>query len=176
MAEKGKQIGAMDPMVPSEYSAHKVSESAAAKWLNSIRSTDSLPPQNETHGFQESLIIRQLTVNQVEPGIVIATITVHSSLTNRYNTLHGGAVAMISNIVGMAAVKTVAVDKDFEPAELSMSYVYAGRIGVELEVKAKVLKFENNAAVSSIDIRNKETKQAIFQGCCTFHSMPKSRM
>ncbi|XP_057832437.2 uncharacterized protein LOC131043257 [Cryptomeria japonica] len=130
MAEKGKQIGAMDPMVSSESLAHKASESAAAKWLNSICSTDSLPLQNETHGFQESLIIRQLTVNQVEPGIVIAAIKVHSSLTNRYNTLHGGAVAMISYIVGMAAVKTVAVDKDFVPAELSMSYVYAARIGV----------------------------------------------
>lgn len=151
-------------------------QSVAIEWIDAMRSAVSAPPEAHDKGFKEALIVRHLTVDRVDAGLVLCTLAVKPPITNRYNTLHGGAVATIASIVGSAAVKTVAADKEFSQTEISMSYLSAGRIGVELEVEAKVLRIGKSIAITSVEIRNKETKQATYQGRCTFYNMPTSRI
>ncbi|GLJ55881.1 hypothetical protein SUGI_1199870 [Cryptomeria japonica] len=165
----------MDPVLSRvEIDPNAPSHSVAIKWIDAMRSAVSVPPQSHDTGFKEALILRHLTVDRVDTGLVLSTLAVKPPITNRYNTLHGGAVASIASIVGLAAVKTVAADKVFFQTEMSMSYLSAGRIGVELEVEAKVLRYGKSVAISSIEIRNKETKQTIYKGRCTYYNMPTS--
>ncbi|XP_057826478.1 uncharacterized protein LOC131038154 isoform X2 [Cryptomeria japonica] len=114
----------IDPQVPPQF--------AAIKRLDFIRSAVSFPPESHEKGFKQMLILRHLKVDRVETGLVLSTLAIKPSLTNRYNTLHGGAVAMIASMMGLAAVKTIAADKEFVQTEMSMSYLSAGRIGTLL--------------------------------------------
>ncbi|XP_057826483.1 uncharacterized protein LOC131038156 isoform X3 [Cryptomeria japonica] len=120
----------MDPVLSRvEIDPNAPSHSVAIKWIDAMRSAVSVPPQSHDTGFKEALILRHLTVDRVDTGLVLSTLAVKPPITNRYNTLHGGAVASIASIVGLAAVKTVAADKVFFQTEMSMSYLSAGRIG-----------------------------------------------
>nr|ADE77689.1 unknown [Picea sitchensis] len=169
----------MDPTVTRKSIDASSPESQGRKWLQGLGADGRsfLPPEYQNSGFNDSLSLRHLKVDRVESGLVIATLTVKPSLTNGYNTLHGGASATVASIVAMAAVKTLSgADKTFSLSEMGISYISAASINVELEIEAKVLRFGKSIAVSSIDIRNKTTKQITFQGRATFYHMPTSSL
>lgn len=168
----GEGEGPIDPMLSPDLIDDSSQESLGVKWLHVMGTDASLPSVCQSGGFKESLLLRHLKVDRVEPGLAIFTVTVKPPITNRYNTFHGGAVATVASIVAMAAVKTLSGDKTFSLSEMCISYISAARINVELEVQAKVLRFGKSIAVSSIDIRNKTTKQITFQGRATFYHMP----
>jgi acyl-coenzyme A thioesterase 13 len=168
--------GPIDPMLSPDLIDDSSPESLGVNWLRVMGTDASLPSICQRNGFKENLILRHLKVDRVEPGLAIFILTVKSPITNRYRTFHGGAVATVASIAAMAAVKTISGDKTFSLSEMCISYVSAARIDVELEIEAKVLRFGKSIAVSSIDIRNKTTKQITFQGRATFYHMPTSSL
>jgi len=178
MAQKQRNggDGPIDPMLSPDLIDDSSPESLGVKWLQVMGADSSLPSVFQGSGFKEGLILRHLKVDRVEPGLVIFTLTVKPPITNRYRTLHGGAVATVAGIVAMAAVKTISGDKTYSLSEMSISYISAARINVELEIEAKVLRFGKSIAVSSVDIKNKTTKQIAFQGRATFYHMPTSSL
>lgn len=51
-------------------------------------------------------------------------------MQNKYNTLHGGAVGVISEAVALGCVRSVAGDKDFFLGEWAASYLSAAALKV----------------------------------------------
>ncbi|KAJ8632341.1 hypothetical protein MRB53_025677 [Persea americana] len=76
------------------------------------------------------LIRALLKVQHIEPGRITCTFTVNPSFTNAYNTLHGGAVGVISEAVALGCVRSVAGDKDFFLGEWAASYLSAARLKI----------------------------------------------
>ncbi|XP_059070132.1 uncharacterized protein LOC131038168 isoform X2 [Cryptomeria japonica] len=133
MNKVGGRAAGIDPVFSSISVDH--SQSVTVKWLEAMHSSAFLPPETQSHAFNRTLLLRHLTVDHVEPGLVISTLKVKPSIANVYDTLHGGAVAMIASIMGLAAVKTVAGDKEFVQTEINISCLSAARIGKPMYFK-----------------------------------------
>ena len=58
-------------------------------------------------------------------------------LQNPYNTLHGGAVAAVAEVVALACAKTVAGDKELFLGESSTAYLAAARLNVRISPPLK---------------------------------------
>ncbi|GLJ28519.1 hypothetical protein SUGI_0561100 [Cryptomeria japonica] len=93
-----------------------------------MRSANYVPPQSHDMGFKEVLILHHLTVDHVDTGLVLSTLSIKPPIMNRYNTLHGGVVASIASIVGLVAIKMIVADKVCWQTEMSMSYLSGGCI------------------------------------------------
>ncbi|RRT40409.1 hypothetical protein B296_00056588, partial [Ensete ventricosum] len=91
---------------------------------------ETLPESADKKDFFSDLIRSILNVDRVEPGRITCTLTVRSTVTNPYNTLHGGAVAAVAEMVSLACAKTAAGDKDFFLGESSTAYLSAARLNV----------------------------------------------
>nr|BAC07026.1 hypothetical protein [Oryza sativa Japonica Group] len=59
---------------------------------------------------------------------VSCTLTVSPAAVNAYNTLHGGMVAAVAEVVGMACARAAAGDKEMFLGELSAAYLSAARL------------------------------------------------
>ncbi|GLJ12243.1 hypothetical protein SUGI_0187230 [Cryptomeria japonica] len=96
----------MDPVLSRvEIYPNAPSHLVAIKWIDAMRSAVSVPPQSHDTGFKEALILHHLTVDRVDTGLVLSTLAVKPPIKNRYNTLHGGAMASIREYCGIGSCK-----------------------------------------------------------------------
>ncbi|WVZ63063.1 hypothetical protein U9M48_012731 [Paspalum notatum var. saurae] len=85
-------------------------------------------------------ILSSVAVSASPAPRVSCTITVSPTVTNQYNTLHGGAVAALAEAVGMACARVAAGDKEMFLGELSTAYLAAARCDSEVDVEAQILR------------------------------------
>nr|GEX71516.1 phenylacetic acid degradation-related domain-containing protein [Tanacetum cinerariifolium]GEX71525.1 phenylacetic acid degradation-related domain-containing protein [Tanacetum cinerariifolium] len=94
-------------------------------------------------------------------------------LQNAYNTLHGGAVGSIAEIVAIACARTVVnKDKELFLAELSVSYLAAAVSQAEVIVDASVVRSGRNLTVVAIEFKLKDTERLTYMCRATFYNMP----
>ncbi|XXG76097.1 hypothetical protein AAC387_Pa08g0522 [Persea americana] len=152
------------------------------------------------------LIRALLKVQHIEPGRITCTFTVNPSFTNAYNTLHGGAVGVISEAVALGCVRSVAGDKDFFLGEWAASYLSAARLKIssrqldglkefylcmgnstsieedkknvqeELQVDGVVIRHGRSIIVTSVEFRIKQTRKLIYSIRATFYSIPVAHL
>eukprot|EP00268_Persea_americana_P020614 TRINITY_DN20747_c0_g2_i2.p3 TRINITY_DN20747_c0_g2~~TRINITY_DN20747_c0_g2_i2.p3 ORF type:complete len:175 (-),score=31.76 TRINITY_DN20747_c0_g2_i2:1591-2115(-) len=122
------------------------------------------------------LIRALLKVQHIEPGRITCTFTVNPSFTNAYNTLHGGAVGVISEAVALGCVRSVAGDKDFFLGEWAASYLSAARLKEELQVDGVVIRHGRSIIVTSVEFRIKQTRKLIYSIRATFYSIPVAHL
>ncbi|RWR87622.1 acyl-coenzyme A thioesterase 13 [Cinnamomum micranthum f. kanehirae] len=122
------------------------------------------------------LIRALLKVQHIEPGRITCTFTVNPSFTNAYNTLHGGAVGVISEAVALGCVRSVAGDKDFFLGEWAASYLSAARLKEELQVDGVVIRHGRSIIVTSVEFRIKQTRKLIYSVRATFYSIPAAHL
>ncbi|KAL6611263.1 hypothetical protein ACP70R_039191 [Stipagrostis hirtigluma subsp. patula] len=103
---------------------------------------------------------------------VSCTLTVSPALVNRYNTLHGGAVAAVAEAVGLACARAAAGDKEMFLGELSTAYLAAARLNSEVDVEAHILRKGRSVVVTTIEFRLKDTKKLCYTSRATFYIMP----
>ncbi|KAJ8512503.1 hypothetical protein OPV22_002937 [Ensete ventricosum] len=137
---------------------------------------ETLPESADKKDFFSDLIRSILNVDRVEPGRITCTLTVRSTVTNPYNTLHGGAVAAVAEMVSLACAKTAAGDKDFFLGESSTAYLSAARLNEDVKVDASILRQGRNVVVTSVDFRTKKTGKLLFTSRSTFYIMPVSSL
>ncbi|XP_021734738.1 putative esterase C31F10.02 isoform X2 [Chenopodium quinoa] len=75
--------------------------------------------------FFDAFIVHGLRIDQIEHGRVLCSFNVPQRLLNTANTLHGGAIASLVDLVGSAVVFTVGAPSTGVSVEINVSYLDA---------------------------------------------------
>ncbi|GAB4835472.1 hypothetical protein Ancab_000381 [Ancistrocladus abbreviatus] len=114
--------------------------------------------------FFDPFIVHGLRTDLIEPGRIVCSFKVPPRLLNTGNTLHGGAIAALVDLVGSAAVYTVGAPSTGVSVEINVSYLDGALPNEEIEIEAKNLRVGKAVAVISVELRKKETGKIIAQG------------
>ncbi|KAI3958367.1 hypothetical protein MKW98_011055 [Papaver atlanticum] len=170
---------------PSSYSSIISPEYSTENYLSWIyntylffkRATVTLPDYSVKNGFLSDIIRDLIKTDRLERGRVTCFFTVKSSVVNTYGTLHGGAVGVIAELMAVACARTVvAKDKDLFLGELSISYLAAAGVNVELEIDGRVARSGRNVTTTSVDFRIKESRKMVYSARATFYGTPTSNL
>ncbi|KAJ1288936.1 hypothetical protein BS78_02G127000 [Paspalum vaginatum] len=127
---------------PGEKLSPADSRAVMLAFLHALDADAGLPAsadQPDAYSALVRAILSSVAVSASPAPRVSCTITVSPAVTNRYNTLHGGAVAAVAEAVGMACARIAAGDKEMFLGELSTAYLAAARCDSEVDVEAQVL-------------------------------------
>ncbi|GJP81248.1 hypothetical protein CLOP_g11411 [Closterium sp. NIES-67] len=94
----------------------------------------------------EKHCLQSLVDIQVSHGRCQCTIAVTPELVNRYNTLHGGAIATLTDVVTSAALIAAVGPPGGVSTDLSVAYLDAAKIGELVDVDASVLRVGKSLA------------------------------
>ncbi|XP_021734737.1 acyl-coenzyme A thioesterase 13-like isoform X1 [Chenopodium quinoa] len=114
--------------------------------------------------FFDAFIVHGLRIDQIEHGRVLCSFNVPQRLLNTANTLHGGAIASLVDLVGSAVVFTVGAPSTGVSVEINVSYLDAALPDEEIEVEGKALRVGKSLAVISVELRKKASGKIIAQG------------
>ncbi|KAH1112353.1 hypothetical protein AAZX31_04G186800 [Glycine max] len=122
---------------------------------------DGLPPR-----FLEPLIMNALKVDLIETGRVVCSMKIPPRLLNAGNSLHGGAIAALVDVVGSAAIPTVgySAPNTGVSVEINVSYLDAAYADEEIEIEARALRVGKAVAVISVEFKKKKTGKVFAQG------------
>lgn len=112
----------------------------------------------------EELVIGQTSNIITQPNRCLCHLRVTKALQNRYGTLHGGVIAMLVDVIGTAAILTVADPPGGVSIDINISYISSSRVGEMVEVEATVLKVGRTISVVEVNIRLLGTKELLAQG------------
>ncbi|XP_020673049.1 uncharacterized protein LOC110092727 isoform X5 [Dendrobium catenatum] len=162
-------------MAPSPEDHHKQPSTARTiGFFKTLGLFNNIPEASERKDFYSDIIRSLLKVDYIDRGRVFCT------LKNIYNTLHGGAVASVAEMVGLACVQTVAGDKEFFLGEFSTAYLAAAGLDVrkttEVEVEGSILRQGRSVVVTNIDFRIKESKKLAYTARATYYIMPAASL
>ncbi|KAI3899439.1 hypothetical protein MKW92_010137 [Papaver armeniacum] len=141
-------------------------------FLQRLGASKDLPETHQKKGFVSDVMRNLLKVDRIERGRIVCHLTVKRLVTNAYGTFHGGTVAGIAELVAIACARTV-VDEDRELflGEMSLSYLSASAINVELEVDGCIVKSGRNVTTTSVEFRVRGTKKVVYTARATFFFM-----
>lgn len=104
-----------------------------------------------------------LTAICAQPGRVSCALEVTEGLSNRYETLHGGCIATIVDVVTTAALVTRS-EFGGVTLELNCSYLNAAKVGEWVEVEARVLKVGGAVAVLACTLTARGSGRVVAEG------------
>ncbi|KAL0923651.1 hypothetical protein M5K25_007716 [Dendrobium thyrsiflorum] len=164
-------------MAPSPEDHHKQPSAAQTiGFLKSLGLYKNIPEASERKGFYSDIIRSLLKVDHIDRGRILCTLKVNAAVVNSYNTLHGGAVASVAEMVGLACVQTAAGDKDFFLGEFSTAYLAAAGLDTEVEVEGSIVRQGRSVVVTNIDFRIKESKKLAYTARATYYIMPAASL
>ncbi|KAL8166277.1 hypothetical protein V2J09_007776 [Rumex salicifolius] len=114
--------------------------------------------------FFDPFIVKGIHLDHVEPNRILCSFKVPARLVNTTNTLQGGAIAALVDLLGSAVIYTSGVPTTGVSVEINVSYLDSALIDEEIEIEAKNLRVGRTVAVVSVDIKNKATGKMIAQG------------
>ena len=94
-----------------------------------------------------------LDVTSISSGRVTCSLTVTESLTNSYGTLHGGAAALLVDVVGTLAALSVDPARPGVSVEMSQTFLRPAPLGMQLFIEGKCLKSGKKLAFTDVEIR-----------------------
>ncbi|XP_074307858.1 uncharacterized protein LOC141642814 [Silene latifolia] len=112
----------------------------------------------------DPFIVHGLQVTLIEPGRILCTFKVPPRLLNTANTLHGGAIASLVDLIGSAVIFTVGAPSTGVSVEINVSYLDAAILNEEIEIEAKVLRVGKSIGVVSVELRKKANGKMVAQG------------
>jgi len=99
--------------------------------------------------------IAGLKIDKVEPGTVKCSIKVAPNLQNSYGTLHGGAIAVMVDVVGTLALMSKDASRPGVSVDIGVSYMAAAKEGDVVDVEGKVLRMGQKLGFTQIDFRRR---------------------
>ncbi|KAM0939815.1 putative acyl-CoA hydrolase [Dioscorea sansibarensis] len=168
MVSNGRQRNpkAMDPL----EKVKKLLE-AGGEEIVSTATLDSLPPH-----FYDAFILKGLSIDAIEHGRILCSMTVPPRLLNTGNFLHGGATASLVDLVGSAAFYSAGAASSGVSLEISISYLDSAFVNEEIEIEAKVLRAGKAVGVSTVELRKKKTGKLIAQARHTKYLAATSKL
>ncbi|RWR82029.1 acyl-coenzyme A thioesterase 13 [Cinnamomum micranthum f. kanehirae] len=124
---------------------------------------DSTLSHDLPKGFYDLFMNHGIRLDLIEPGRICCSFKVPQRLLNEGNFMHGGATASLVDIVGAAAVFTVAPVTGVS-IEISVSYLDTACLDEELEIEAKVLRVGKTVGVVSVELRKKILGRLLLMG------------
>ncbi|KAJ9539385.1 hypothetical protein OSB04_032118 [Centaurea solstitialis] len=147
-----------------------------------------IPAKYEAHHLHSDLIRSLLKVQHIHRGRITCILTVKPYACfqvlnaetlnkrighNAYNTLHGGAVGAVAEMVATACARTVVdKDKDLFLGELSVSYLAAAPKQTEVIIDASVVRSGRNLTIVAIEFKLKNSERSTSLCRATFYNMP----
>ncbi|XP_054781267.1 uncharacterized protein LOC129288621 isoform X1 [Prosopis cineraria] len=171
------------PKLPREVDPLHASKTLAALQIWGIN--ESLPQTSHANGFFSAFIRNFLNVERVQRGRIICTVSVEPPISNYFETLHGGGLASVVELISIACARTVvAEDKHIFLGELSMSYLSGAPVNVEDDdgcqaeviADASVVKSGRNLTVVVLEFKFKKTEKLIYKARATFYSYPVAKL
>jgi acyl-coenzyme A thioesterase 13 len=95
---------------------------------------------------------------------VMCTMPVDAKLANAYNTLHGGCIATIVDVVGTLALLSNDPKRAGVSTDLSVSFVRAAKVGDTICATGRVLKSGARLGFSEVHIRRQSDNELIATG------------
>ncbi|KAL7594037.1 uncharacterized protein LOC111912880 [Lactuca sativa] len=136
-----------------------------------------VPEKYEGERVHPDLIRSLLKVQHIHRGRLTCILTVKPYVCNAYNTLHGGAVGSIAEIVAIACARTVVhKDKELFLGELSVSYLAAAVNQAEVMIDASVVRSGRNLTVVAIEFKLKDKEILTYLCRATFYNMPVANL
>ena len=106
--------------------------------------------------FDESL--SDLKVEKMEGGEVECSLRVTKPLENAYETLHGGAICTIVDVVGTMAILSLDVTKPGVSVDLNVSFVSAAKSGENVVIKGTCHKLGRKLGFTEVRIESEDGK------------------
>ncbi|MCO5593974.1 hypothetical protein L7F22_047993 [Adiantum nelumboides] len=169
----------VEPLWAEEGAPRKEAGNLGAQWLSLI--SQVAPPtttQQAIPAFLPALLAHGLSFDShpSRPGHLFFNLTVTPSITNRYTTLHGGAIGSLVEALGLAAVRSVAKSSSWSVTDINISYMAGTPIEEEVEFEARVLRVGKIIAVAAVDGKNKNSAKVVAQGRVTMCSTSLSNL
>ncbi|XP_039134545.1 acyl-coenzyme A thioesterase 13-like [Dioscorea cayenensis subsp. rotundata] len=158
---------------PSEPQAYAANTKA---FFERLGSSNPISDAADRLRFFSDLLRSLLKADLVETGRIICSFVVNPALTNLYNTLHGGAVASVAEVLAVACAKSVAGDIELFTGETATSYLSAARVNEEVEVEGRVLRKGRRVIVTEVNLRIKKTGRMLYTNRSTFYVMPLAKL
>ncbi|KAI9126136.1 hypothetical protein K1719_002557 [Acacia pycnantha] len=118
-----------------------------------------------------------INVDRAERGRIICTVSVKPPICNIFDTLHGGGLASVAELISIACARTVvAEDKQIFLGEISMSYLSGAPVTAEVTADASVVKSGRNLTVVELEFKLKKTEKLIYKAHATFYNYPLARL
>ncbi|KVH89129.1 uncharacterized protein LOC112527056 [Cynara cardunculus var. scolymus] len=132
-----------------------------------------IPAKYEGEDVHFDLIRSLLKVQHIHRGRITCILTVKPYACNAYNTLHGGVIGSVAEIVAIACARTVVnKDKELFLGELSVSYLAAAVKQTEVIVDASVVRSGRNLTIVAIEFKLKNSEHSTSLCRATFYNMP----
>ncbi|KAL9391654.1 hypothetical protein Peur_015574 [Populus x canadensis] len=126
--------------------------------------------------FFEKFVMEGLHIDLIEPGRVVCSLKVPPRLLNGSDCLHAGAIAMLVDVVGSAALVAGGVFLTGVSVEINVSHLDAAYADEEIEIEARVLRAGKAVGSASVDFRKKKSGAIIAQGRHTKYLLISSKM
>ncbi|KAF7844596.1 acyl-coenzyme A thioesterase 13-like [Senna tora] len=163
------------PNVSAEVDPRSASQTLA--FFKSFRLNRSLPDISNTDDFYGAFIRGFLKVDRIQRGRITCTVSVRHPITNLFETMHGGGVAAVAELMAIACARTVvAEDKELFLGELSISYLSGAPINAEVLADASVEKSGRNLTVIGLEFKLKGTGKLIYTARATFYNLPVAKL
>ncbi|KAI3864280.1 hypothetical protein MKX03_006113 [Papaver bracteatum] len=124
----------------------------------------------------DPLIIQGIKVDLVEPGRIICSMKVPPRLLNSGNSLHGGAMSSLVDIIGVSAKNTAGAKSSGVSVGINISYLDYVYLDEEIEIEAKVVRVGKAVGVATVELRKKKTGKIVAQGRHTMYLAVSSKL
>lgn len=100
------------------------------------------------------------------PGVARAKFEVSSKLTNSYQTLHGGAIASLADMVMGVAIRTT--NRKAVTINFNIDYLTAGHLSEVIIAEGKVIKNGKNIIFAEAELYKGDPKEVVAKAKGTF--------
>ena len=153
---------------------HVVSKPALV--MTSKRSSHSFIDKAAQHGAHSLLgafpfflgrfdeVLKNVTIDRIDPGDVQCTFQVDEANANGYGTLHGGYVATLVDVVGTLALVSKDKDKAGVSLDLNVSYMNAATIGERIVCTGRLLRVGRSFGFTEVELVREKDGKIIAKG------------
>uniref|UniRef100_UPI00398ED2D5 acyl-coenzyme A thioesterase 13 isoform X2 n=1 Tax=Pristiophorus japonicus TaxID=55135 RepID=UPI00398ED2D5 len=137
----------------------------AGSTLNTLRQV----VRGLTGGAGFDRVLSKMTVVSASPGKIVCEMQVEEEHVNRGNTLHGGLIATLIDVVSTTALLNTERALPGVSVDMNVTYMNAAKLGEDIIITAQVLKEGKSLAFTTVDLTNKVTGKLLAQGRHTKH-------
>eukprot|EP00035_Acanthoeca_spectabilis_P004060 m.98416 g.98416 ORF g.98416 m.98416 type:complete len:192 (+) comp12427_c0_seq3:117-692(+) len=120
--------------------------------------------QFPSKGGYDSVLSENLVVTTVNADSVVACVKVTEPLANAFNTLHGGAIATLVDVLGTMALLAQDSSRPGVSVEINVTYMSAAKVGSDITVEGSVLKLGRSLGFTEVRLSDTMTGKLIAVG------------
>lgn len=102
-----------------------------------------------------------MTCTHIEDGLAVLSIPVTRNLCNNYDTLHGGAISTIVDVVGTFALLSKDPTRAGVSIEMNQTFCSAARLGDNVLLTGRVLRYGRQLGFTEVTLRRGDENGAL---------------